>query len=257
MTTALVTDDLIRAAQGGDSDAMWKIVDAHDGILVGIVRSVAPTASAETAEDLLQDARVALIEHIRDYDTEASGAKLSTFAYRGCRRAVAEQWIRSTAGLSVDPTAVLRVKQALHQSEGNVDEAWETLSTADRHRKMSRETFLAVVDTFAVPVSFDEPTSLTHERNSVNFYTWAEVIPDPVSDFASATDRRDLARWLLTQIKPSHAYALRAFYGIGMERIPDEELCMELGIQRRAVSTLRSRGVERARAVAAAFDVAA
>jgi RNA polymerase primary sigma factor len=226
-------------------------VEAHESVLAGIVRSVAPTADRDAAEDLMQEARVALIQHIRAYDTSQSAAQLHTFAYRACRRAVAEEWIRATVGLTIDVTAVLRVKQVLATVEGDIEGAWMIISTADGHRRMSRETFMAVLDALRGAESLD---SVVGDEDGV---TLAETIPDPESDFATVTDRRDLARWLLTQIKPSHAYALRAFYGIGMERIPDEELCVELGIQRRAVSTLRSRGVERARTVAASFDIAA
>lgn len=251
MTATLVTDELIRAAQGGDTGAMWEIVEAHESVLTGIVRSVAPTAEREAAEDLMQEARVALIQHIRSYETGSSAAQLHTYAYRACRRAVAEEWVRMTVGLTIDATAVIRVRQALAAVEGDIEGAWMIVATADGHRRMTRESFTAVLDAIRGPESLDAAVG---DEDGV---TLADTIPDPEADFASVADRRNLAHWLLTQIRPTHAYALRAFYGIGMERIPDEEVCAEMGIQRRAVSTLRSRGVNRARQVAASFDVAA
>jgi RNA polymerase primary sigma factor len=64
MTRVDIAQEQITAAQAGDSTAMWEIVEAFDGMFRGMIRSVAPTASREDAEDLLQEARAVLIQHV-------------------------------------------------------------------------------------------------------------------------------------------------------------------------------------------------
>jgi hypothetical protein len=43
-----INNEQIRAAQAGDADAMWAIVEGLDAMLRGIVRSVAPNAARRT-----------------------------------------------------------------------------------------------------------------------------------------------------------------------------------------------------------------
>lgn len=74
MSRVEVTDEQIREAQAGDGDAMWAIVSAFDPMLSSVIKSVAPGANAEDREDLLQEARAVLIQHIRDYDSSTSSA---------------------------------------------------------------------------------------------------------------------------------------------------------------------------------------
>ncbi|MEU8840279.1 sigma factor [Streptomyces roseus] len=253
-----VTDELIHAAQGGDSDAMWQILSAYESVLVGIVRSVAPGARKDDAEDLLQEARAVLIQHVRDYNTGSSSAALSTFAYRAVRRAVAEEWVRATVGLTIEPTAALRVRQALWTTEGDIEGAWMLVSSDQDPRKcMARTTFLAVVEALAETRSLDEPAGAATGHDGHADLTLSDTLPDASTDFESSTDRRDLARWLVSQVSPRQALALRAFYGMGMERRPDAEVCADMEIKPVSLRRLRNLGVERARSVATAHGIAA
>ncbi|MCY0926266.1 sigma-70 family RNA polymerase sigma factor [Streptomyces sp. H27-H1] len=252
MTKASVDIEVVRAAQGGDQNAMWIVISEYDGVLMSIVRSVAPAASRTDVEDLHQEARAALITCLRAYDT-TSDASLSSYAYASVRRAVAEHWVRSTTSLTVDPTAVLRVRRALWTSEGDIEGAWMLLSmSADSRKIMSREVFVSCLETLHPRISLDAPVS--DDESDGDRRTLADDIPDVV-DTESDTDRRDFARWLLTQISPRQSYALRAFYGIRTQQMPDEAVADELGIRPATLRQLRKDGKDSARRVAGLMDL--
>ncbi|MEU3285627.1 hypothetical protein [Streptomyces longwoodensis] len=257
MTRLEVTDEQITAAQAGDSSAMWEIVKAFDPMFSGMIRSVAPGASREDAEDLLQEARAVLIQHVRDYTCDASSAKLTSFVFQAARRRIMEENVRATTALSVDPTTVLRVKRALWNAKGNVEEAWLTLSTCSNAKnRMERERFMSVVEALAGTQNLDAPLSGTKESD-VNNLTLADVIADPTSEVSAPAERANLAHWLMTQIPQRQSLALRAFYGVGMTKQDEHETCNDLSVKPAALRKLRSNGVTSARRVADAHDLAA
>lgn len=256
--TISIPSDLIHAAQGGDGDAMWQIISAYDLVLLSMVRAAAPSAGKSDTEDLHQEARVALMQHIRAYDTE-SAAGLSTFAFRAVRRAITEEWVRLSVHSTIDPTQVIRVRRALWSSGDDVEGAWEIVSTVEnpRHR-MSRETFVSVCEALAGVLSLDAMALGGSDADSLK-----DTIPDASSSFTDVTERRDLARFLLGEINSRQAYALRAQHGIGTMAMTDDETSAELGLSSRgshaALRQLRQRGITSARTVATAhgFSVAA
>ncbi|MGW1268153.1 hypothetical protein [Streptomyces sp. NPDC002491] len=242
-----VTDEQIKAAQGGDSYAMWEIVEAFDPMLSGMIRSVAPGASREDVEDLLQEARAVLIQHIRDYNTEASSAKLSSFVFQAARRRIQEEHIKSSTALTVDPTAVLRIRRALWQADGDVEGAWMIVSTCPNERsRMERARFVAVVEALAGTERFDAPAGGGGEGDELSL---SDVIADPSTGVSDAIERRDYARWLMTQIPQRQSFALRACYGVGMTAVADGEAAAELGVTRANLRQLRSAGCANARKV--------
>jgi RNA polymerase primary sigma factor len=248
-----VTDQQIIAAQGGDELAMWDIISAYEPMLRSVIRSAAPAAQGDDVEDLLQEARIVLLQHVRDYTTGADAASLSSFAYRAVRRAVAEEWVRMSNAFSVDPTKVIRVRHALWEAGGNVEDAWTSVSTdPDTKRRMSREAFVSACEALAQPDSLEAP--LTDDNHGA---TLGDTIPDASSDFTDAAERRDLAHYLLRTIPQRQSYALRAFHGIGMTKRPDEDVSDDLHISRRkqceALRGLRQQGVKSARNVATAY----
>jgi RNA polymerase primary sigma factor len=246
-----VTDAQILSAQGGDEMAMWDVISAFEPMMRTIIRSAAPAADADKAEDLLQEARIALLQHIREYSTEGTAAALSSFAYRGIHRAVAEEWIRMSSPFKVDPTSVIRVRRALWEASGDVEEAWLIVSAdAQAKRQMSREVFVSIREALMDVSSLEAPLA-----SSETGVTLGDTIPDETSGFTDSTERRDLARWLLTQIPQRQAYALRAFYGINALKQTDEQTSDELGLSAAkncaALRTTRRNGVRSARNVAA------
>jgi RNA polymerase primary sigma factor len=254
-----VTDEQIHAAQAGDNDAMWEIVQAVDPMLKGIIRTAAPGASAEDAEDYLQEARAVLIQHVLDYDSSSSAAQLTSFVYRAARRAVAEADVMSKTPLSIDPTAAIRVRRALWECGGDVEQAWTTFrDAASPTKRMSRELFIAMVEALAGAECLDAPVrgGRTGESASAD-YTLSDTIPDPSSQTTDSVERRDLARWLMTQIPQRQSLALRAFYGVGMTRTTDHDVCADMEINGAALRRLRSRGVFSARCVADAHGLVA
>jgi RNA polymerase primary sigma factor len=255
MTRVDIAQEQITAAQAGDSTAMWEIVEAFDGMFRGMIRSVAPTASREDAEDLLQEARAVLIQHVRDYNTDASSAKLSSFVFQAARRRIMEENVRATTALTVDPTAVLRVRRALWNAGGDVEKAWQTLSTCSNLKgRMERERFMAVVDALSTTDSLDAPVGAESDDESL---TLADIIADPASEITNSTERCDLARWLMTQIPQRQAFALRAFYGVQMTRQEDAQTSAELGVKLSTLRGLRKSGTDSARRVADTHGIAA
>lgn len=259
-----INDAQVKAAQAGDQDAMWAIVQGCDAMLRGIVRAVAPGASAEDAEDYLQEARAVLIQRVRDYDASSSSAQLTSYVYRAARRAVMEAHIGNSCAVTVPATATIVVRHLLWRHGGNADAVWAELEEEkSTTHKISREMFIAILEALADSISFDTPAddrkgglSGGNPGNGSGL-TLVDVIEDPSSEVTDSVERRDLARWLLTQIPQRQAFALRAFYGVSMTRMTDPETCADMGVNGVALRRLRSRGVVSARAVADAHDLTA
>jgi RNA polymerase primary sigma factor len=249
MSRDQINADQIRAAQGGDSDAMWRIVMGLDATLRGIVRSVAPTASREDAEDYLQEARVVLIQRIRDFDSDASSAALMTYVYQAARRAVTEAHISNSCPVSVPASAAIVVRHLLWRHGGDAEKVWAELEEqrSATHR-ISREMFVSVIEALAEVTSLDAPTG--GEDADGSGLTLSDVLPDPLSEATDSIERRDLARWLMTQIPHRQAYALRAFYGVGMTKQEEPQTCDDLTVKPAALRQLRSKGIKSARTVA-------
>ncbi|WP_405927863.1 helix-turn-helix domain-containing protein [Streptomyces griseus] len=262
--TPTVTTEMIRAAQGGDSDAMWDVISAYEPMLRSTIRKTAPAADREDVEDLLQDARVALMECLRSYDTDiAEAAGLNAYARRAVQRVVADGWLAAQTSLSVEPGYGHRVKHALWLAGGDADAAWITVSSAtDPRRQMSREAFMAVCEALVEAQSLD--THVARSKGNTGTHqeqTLADTIPDTSMDVTASSEARDTARYLLSQIPPRQAYALRAFYGVGMTTLSDEQASDELGLSSHgkfaALRQTRTRGIQSARSVAAKQQIAA
>ncbi|MCM2391757.1 hypothetical protein [Streptomyces albipurpureus] len=235
---------MIQQAQGGDSDAMWRVIISFDGVIRQIIRSVAASARPDDVDDLMQEARAVICQKIRDYTTDADAAQLATFLHLALRRAIATAWVRMTHGLTVEPIAVLTVKRALWDADGDTEAAWVMVGSSDNaKRRMSRETFVSVLDALQDTSSLDKPADETG-------LTLADTIAESVDEIEDPTERRQLAYWLLEQIKARHSYVLRAYYGIGMTAMSDAEVCDDMGLKPVAVRMLRLRGITRARQVA-------
>ncbi|GAA0641628.1 hypothetical protein GCM10009548_02330 [Streptomyces malaysiensis subsp. malaysiensis] len=250
--TATVSDEMIHAAQAGDSDAMWQIISAHDSLIHGIVRAVAPGAKRDDVEDLVQEARAVLVQRVRAYDSTSSAAKLHSYAYPTIRRAVAESWVRMTTGLSIDAGTALRVRRALADYDGNREAAYLSM-----HARFgtSREAFMATVDALSGVEWLDAPVG--RDDGDSHAMTLAETIADPTAEITDPTERRELALWLLDQIANRQSYALRSFYGIGMEKAPDADVAAHLRTTPAAVRQLRTKGVRSAQTVAQRHSLAA
>ncbi|PPS86465.1 sigma factor [Streptomyces sp. MH60] len=256
MSRDQINADQIRAAQGGDSDAMWQIVMGLDATLRGIVRSVAPTASREDAEDYLQEARVVLIQRIKDFDSDASSAALMTYVYQAARRAVTEAHISNSCPVSIPASAAIVVRHLLWRHGGNVEKVWEELEgQKSATHKISREMFVSLLEALADVTSLDAPAGGDDADGSG--LTLSDVLPDHSAYAPDSFERVDLARWLMTQIPPRQAYALRAFYGVGMTKQEETETCDDLAVKPTALRKLRSRGLDSALTVATAHGLSA
>ncbi|MGP3750843.1 sigma-70 family RNA polymerase sigma factor [Streptomyces sp. IBSNAI001] len=252
-TVTAVTDAQILAAQGGDQMAMWEIVSAYDPMIRSVIRSAASAAQGEDVDDLLQEGRIVLIQHVRQYDTDASSASLSSYAYRAIHRAIAEEWIRMSNAFKVDPTKVIRVRRALWEADGSVEGAWNTVSNeGDPSHRMSREAFVSVCEALAETDSLEAPLP-----SGDGGATLADTVPDTSVDVAAGAERKALAHYLLREIPQRQAYALRAYYGIGMAEMTDHEAADDMTVNLLTLRKLRSRGLDSARTVSRSHGLAA
>lgn len=248
-----ITDETVLAAQSGDADAMWTVVAAHDPILWQIIHQVAPGASKDDADDLLQEGRAELITRLRRYDSTTSAAQLQTYAYPYVRRAIVDARIRATVGLTIEPSAVIRVRKALVDYEGNQEAAF--LAVQARHG-MERTTFTAVVDSLRDAVRWDAPHGSDTREGGAN-QSFADVIPDTSTSFTDTAERASLAAHLLSVIAPRQSYALAAFHGVGMMQTPDEDVAAHLQTAKSRVRMLRHDGARSARSYADRCGIAA
>ncbi|BDM70560.1 hypothetical protein HEK616_40470 [Streptomyces nigrescens] len=248
MSHSTVTPELIREAQAGNESALWEVVSAHDYLIRSIVSSVAPGASREAAEDLLQEGRAVILERLRSYDAEVGGGSLTTAAYVYLRRAITEEWLRMSTGLTISAGTVIRVRAELARQDGDVEAASRALAA-----EVDKGSVLAVVEALAGMESLEAPMSADDERGA----TLADTIADPTSEVTDPAERRALARWLMEQIPARQAYALRAFHGVGMSPVPDVDAANQLQVKPGVLRNLRSRGLISARSVAANNNLAA
>ncbi|MEU1074340.1 MULTISPECIES: sigma-70 family RNA polymerase sigma factor [unclassified Streptomyces] len=255
MADIQITDEMIHAAQNGDTVAMWDIVSAHDAQISGIIRSLVPGASQWDHEDMLQEARAVLIQHVRSYNTTGGATELRHYAYRAIRRAIREEHVRSTTATTVDPTAVLRIRRALAMEEGDVEAAWLLVSSdPDPRQRMSRERFTATMEAMVAASSWSDPAD-----EGDGALTLADVTAGPDEHEAAMTRqaRKQLAHYLLDQLPVRHAYVCRAFFGVGMEASSDEQTAAHLQVKTTSVRRLRKRAIDTARSVAEAQELAA
>jgi RNA polymerase primary sigma factor len=229
---------------------MWQIVSAHEDLVVGIIRQVAPTATREQREDYVQEARAVLVERVRLYDTDA-GTALSSFSYATIRRAVLDAALRDACAVTIDPTTVRRVRQALSAVSGDPEAALAAMQ--EGATPVSRHVFVAAVDAMRATDSLDAPI----DGDDGDMMTLADVLADPTGDVTDPWERRELAEWLLTQIRPRESYALRSFYGVGMQRQEDSDTAAHLQITPATVRKTRERGLSSCRTVAARYSVSA
>ncbi|KPC89923.1 hypothetical protein ADL27_38580 [Streptomyces sp. NRRL F-6602] len=241
----VVTPATVRSAQGGDSDATWDVVQALDPVIRAAIRTAdrSGTASASDREDALQDARAAVLTALRSYDSEV-GASLITYMTPIIVEAVANELTRGRCSVTRDPKVVRTVRHALAVADGDVEQAWAAL---EGRKTVSRARFLAVLESEREPLTWDAPAGGDGES-----ITLQEAVPAPEPD--TDMERRDYARWLLTQIAPRQSFALRAFYGVQMTQRHDTEASFEMGVTPARLRRLRFDGCESARRVAAQYS---
>jgi RNA polymerase primary sigma factor len=261
MTHTEVTDEQLRAAQAGDSDAMWHVVSSLEPMIRGLIRTVAPGANEAEREDCLQEARAAVIQFVRDYNSPSVSAKFSTRVFMVVRRAIVDADLVFSTPVTVEPTAAHRVRRALTEHHGDVEATWSSFRDAtDPTKRMSRESFVAMLDALEVPTSLDTPVAHSggvtwgEGRESV---TLADITPDDSTDVVDTVERSELARWILSKIPARQSLALRAHYGVNMAAQTDAETSDDMGIKPAALRKLRSNGITSARRVVDTYDLSA
>jgi DNA-directed RNA polymerase sigma subunit (sigma70/sigma32) len=243
MAQPTITDALVIAAQGGDADAMWSIVTATDPIILGMVRQVAPGATPEDREDLVQEGRAELIIRVRSYDPSVAAAHLQTYVYPHIRRSIAEEWARRSTGLTADPTTLLRVRRALTQHDGNREAA--LLSLHARYG-IARDA-VAAMEAMAGTEQLDAPVPGLDGDSGT---TLADTLPEPAAAIDVQAYNRHLAAHLLTVIPSRQSYTLSAYHGVGMMAAGDDAVALDLRTSKARVRQLRAQGVHNARTYA-------
>lgn len=251
MPTPAVSIETVTAAQAGDVEAMWQLVSAHEALFGRIVSQVAPRATADQREDYMQEARACFVERLRLYDT-AAGTALTTYIYADIKRAVSAASLGDQCPVSIgNPTTVIQVRKALADAHGDADAAWVAIESG--RQQISRGVFIAVVEALRATESLDAPVDVDEGDG----LTLADILADPSADVTDPWERRELADWLLTKIRPRESYTLRAFYGVGLERAEDADVAAHLRITPANVRKTRGRALGSCRAVAARYSVSA
>ncbi|MEW1551405.1 sigma-70 family RNA polymerase sigma factor [Streptomyces tsukubensis] len=253
-----LTDEIIAAAQGGDPEATATVLEGYTGFMADIVFQVAPKANRDDREDLLQEARAALLEGLRAYDSAVSGgASLATYVRWSLTAAVKNAWTISRAPVTVEPRAVQHVRRALVAADGDVEAAWLIVAAETRSGMgMMRERFLAIMDAMRPAVPFGTPVGPHADADGLTLENTLPAL-ESAAPSASRAESRELAHQLLARVPHRFAYALRAYYGIGMPTLDDKQVADELGVRPATVRKLRERGIAEARTVAARRSLAA
>ncbi|MFI6444678.1 hypothetical protein [Kitasatospora sp. NPDC050543] len=240
MANVIISADRIESAKTGDQDAMWGIVTDLEPMLMSIVRTVtAGQALPEDVEDLMQEARFALITCVASFTTDGPG-QLQTKAWSAVRNAVTSAWTR-TAAFTVEPSTLLIVRRALARAGGDVDEAY-ALALAQAG-SLTRATFSAAREALSPMESLDRPV----DGDEPGGTTLADTIPD-VETVSGAAVTRDLAEYALSSITARRALVLRATYGVGMPPMEDREIGGHLGnVGPTRVRRIRWDGIRQAR----------
>ncbi|QEU75869.1 hypothetical protein CP967_31365 [Streptomyces nitrosporeus] len=79
--------------------------------------------------------------------------------------------------------------------------------------------------------------------------------PYTALDIPGVCETHSLVAYLLSEIPPRQAYALWAFYGIGMMVLPDADVSADLQVSVRGVRDLRNNGLASCRRIAARDDI--
>lgn len=238
--------ETVTAAMGGDPTAVCEIVTALEGTIWSVVRREAPTAGYHQIEDLVQEGRACIVERLRSYDAERPDPELLvTVLQYHLRKVVSEEAARASSVLSVEPSAVKRVRAALAESQGDVRGAWVIVSDADRKHAMSRETFVSVLEAMAEAGTLDVPLGGGHDDGDA--LCLVDVIADVAPDFADRQSNQQLVAWILRQLSLRENLALRAYYGIGMQKTEDVDQAAQMGISSANLRQLRTRGIKHAR----------
>jgi RNA polymerase primary sigma factor len=122
---------------------------------------------------------------------------------------------------------------------------------------MERQRFMSVIEALTNVERLDAPAAGVDGSTGEPALTLADIIADPSAEISDATERVDLARWLMTQIPQRQALALRAFYGVQMTKQEDPQTCADLSVTASTLRGLRRSGVENCRKVAALHGLAA
>ncbi|MFJ9694899.1 helix-turn-helix domain-containing protein [Kitasatospora sp. NPDC101183] len=246
----MITTETIQSAQAGDSDAMWEILTGVEPMMLRIIATVTSgQASANDRDDLLQEARAAMITRVHAYDTTGP-ASLQTRAYREVHGAVARAWVSARSTVTPEPEVALRVRRALGEAEGDVEVAARRLSELPADRRVSRSRFMAALEALTPAIDLEAQVNSGNGRT----LTLAEVLPDTHGeDLAEQAARRDLAVRALASVTPRRELVLRASYGVGMPPMEDAEIGGHLGgVAPARVRRIRWDGIQQARAALSA-----
>jgi RNA polymerase nonessential primary-like sigma factor len=292
-TTALESDDFaetVEAAQHGHPGAVEAVLSALEGAVVAYSHKRAERSSNGAAykEDMQQEARIAILEALRDYRPQ-NGVKFTTYAIARIKGAVSDEAYRHAAP-GIDPRQADVYAMALRECDGDHDAAEALVQRIDPKRRFSREEARAARYSFAPAASFDTMTEDDAESAQRNFKFRGDRTKSPQDRWAErqgkadkslTLQRDDVAQdsraraalvnvLLLPKLSPTQRLVINHTFGtegaawlvritkIGMrgaDVTPDKEAIAEaVGCNVKSVPVLKSQALAKLRKVFGDFD---
>ncbi|MCX4687317.1 sigma-70 family RNA polymerase sigma factor [Kitasatospora purpeofusca] len=282
----------VAAAQTGDSRAIEAVLAELEGAVIYYAHKRAERTANGHAfrEDMQQEARIAILEALRDYSPKA-GVKFTTYAIQRLKGAVSDEaFAQSVPGV---PVAAAKTFTAAIRECGGDQDAAEALvqNLPDANRRLSRDLARAVRFSLAPSVSFDsmEPddadttyaTKFLGDRMKSPQDRWAETQGKASEGLRlERDDARDdrqarkalVEKVLLPKLSPTQRKVINHVYGtegaawlvkidtkrIGMrgaDVTPDYDAIAEsVGSNRKSVNVLKSQGLAKLRKAFGDFE---
>lgn len=233
-----ITVDQIRAAQQNDLGAVTAIIAETNAFVVQEANSAASRRgeySAERAEDLAQEGRIAAWEAVGAFKGDTVG-EFVNYMTRTVRFAISQSAM-SQEGHGVSRASMERFARALRKANGDADEAIRLCTSAEAGReRMSMDTARAArLATLQPAVSLE---SLT--------YAPTDDEPEPQDDAARSRQTGYQVRTVLGMLGATQRLVLSAMTGIG--EVPeygvsnDHEMSADYGLGVSTIQQARARG---------------
>jgi RNA polymerase nonessential primary-like sigma factor len=246
------------------------------------------TVGYDHREDMEQEARIAILEALRDYRPQ-DGVKFTTYAITRIKGAISDEAYRHTAP-GVDPRQADIYAAALKECDGDHNAAEALVQNIDPKRRFSREEARAARFSFAPPAAFDTMTEEDAETAQRNFKFRGDRVKSPQDRWAEtqgqadaslklqrddvASDSRARAalvnKILLPKLSPTQRLVINHTFGtegaawlvritkIGMrgaDVTPDKEaIAQAVGCNVKSVPVLKSQALAKLRKVFGDFD---
>jgi len=234
-----LSDDTIIAAQAGSKEAQGRVLDRMDRLIKAAVRKL--INSSVSSEDLIQDARVAVLEALCTFDA-SKGFSFETYTYRIIRGSIFNAAGSYYQGATVPSTTLTRYWAAVNSASTDVE--------AREAANMDGVTFDAVhslvTDTWSYDMQYADMHGNQRDADELGDIGGGGLLSEPafVQDFAGPlVERLDIDE-ILDTLDPRERVIVELAYGFsGDGSLTDVEVSAIVGIERSRVNRIRNRAL--------------